>query len=246
MVYYLVERWASLYTKTFIGIMEASDEITNSNLLYSAAKTELNISPEEILYFSKIEFDPGSYLPRIARPQLSIMISVSRPSKGPLYVLAENMVTMPPHDKSCLANSVNQLTILVSNLRDVMKYIQPDHSNLECYGHHTRHILLLASMEFENECKGVLRAHNYGAASDRFDTKDYIKIMKPMRLDDYAVSLSHFPQIDQIAPFVGWNHSSPTKAYPGTMHTMHQSMIENKTFLVQHYQVLLKLYAQLQ
>lgn len=59
------------------------------------------------------------------------------------------------------------------------------------YGHLIRNTLLLAAMEFENECKGVLSANGYTPAANpnRWTTGDFVKALQPLRLTEYEVQL---------------------------------------------------------
>jgi hypothetical protein len=209
MPFYIVETWVNLYDKMFVGLVDVPDATTD---IKSFVSQQLRLSTEKILNVSKCEFSPGEYLPRMARPQLITDYYINVPGKGPLYISGENMASTLPHDPSALANSVNQLTILVHELDDVMRFIQPDKTNLHCYGHHTRNALLLAAMEFENECKGILREHDY--LVDRFNTNDFVKLAFPLRLAEYTIQLSHYPGLDPISPFKGWNSDAPTQSLP--------------------------------
>jgi hypothetical protein len=176
------------------------------------ARTQLNITLSNQLAIQPCEFQPGFFHPKMARPQLINDSYIGGPTKGPLYIYGENMATTLPHDAIALANSLNQLSILIEELKAIMRYIQPDNSNLSSYGHQTRNVLLLAAMEFENECKGVLRANAYNAPSDRFSTNDFVKLLGPLRLAEYAVQLSYYPGLAPIAPFVGWTDTAPTQS----------------------------------
>jgi hypothetical protein len=175
-------------------------------------RTQLRITISNQLEIQPCEFQPGFFYPRIARPQLINNSYVGGPTKGPLYIYGENMATPLPHDAVALANSLNQLSIMIEEMKAIMHHIQPDDSNLSTYGHQTRNVLLLAAMEFENECKGVLRANDYNAPSDRFSTNDFVKLLGPLRLAEYAVQLSYYPGLAPIAPFVGWTDTAPTQS----------------------------------
>lgn len=62
------------------------------------------------------------------------------------------------------------------------------------YGHLIRNTLLLAAMEFENECKGVLVANNYvPPGGPRWNTTDFVKVLGPLRLQEYEVHLNFLP-----------------------------------------------------
>jgi hypothetical protein len=206
---YTVELRTGLYEKGFAGVVEVPSGTSDIN---DFIRKNAGVTVANPLVINKCDFEPGQFYPRMARPQLINNSYIGVAPKGPLYLYEENMAAMLPHDKSSLANSVNQLSILIEELKEIMRYVQPDKSNLNCYGHHTRNVLLLACMEFENECKGVLRAHSYSASNNYYSTNDFVKLLKPLRLSEYTIRLSYYPDLDPVSPFTGWNSAAPTQS----------------------------------
>jgi hypothetical protein len=94
--------------------------------------------------------------------------------------------------------------------------VEPNQANMQTYGHHNRNTLLLAAMEFENESKGVLNANGYipNASSGRWSTVDFVKVLGPLRLQEYKVDLAFYPQIGSRQPFQGWNAQASTQTLP--------------------------------
>lgn len=211
MTSHTVESRVGLYHKTLVGVIDIPPTVTNKD---DYARRNLNITTINLLEINECELAPSTYFPRMARPMMIRDSYIGMPGHGPLYINAENMAGTLPHDRIALANSVNQLAIMIRDLRSIMDYIHPNNQNLECYGHHTRSVLVLAAMDFENECKGLLRAHNYNVANDRFTTNDYVKVAAPLRLEDYEITLSHYPSLPPIKPFDGWDRSNPTLSLP--------------------------------
>ena len=82
------------------------------------------------------------------------------------------------------------------------------------YGHMIRNTLLLAAMEFENECKGLLSAHSYTPihGPNRWNTSDFVKVLAPLRLADFEVSLGYYPSIEPRNLFSNWCSEAPTKS----------------------------------
>ena len=206
---YTAEYRTSLYGKQFAA---AVDVPSGTSDIDGFVRKNAKINVSNPLVINKCDFEPGHYLPRMARPQLINNSYIGGVPKGPLYIYGENMATTLPHDESSLANSLNQLSIMIEELKDIMRFIQPDKSNLNCYGHHTRNVLLLASMEFENECKGVLRAHNYSVSNNYYSTNDFVKLREPLQLSEYTIRLSYYPSLDPISSFTGWNSTAPTQS----------------------------------
>jgi hypothetical protein len=136
------------------------------------------------------------------------------PGPGPLFKMEENAQPPLPHDAVSMSSSVNQLTILVRNLEEIFRSIEPSQANMQTYGHLIRNTLLLAAMEFENECKGVLTANGYSPApaNARWSTADFVKVLSPLRLQEFEVDLSFYPALASRKPFQGWNIPAPTQS----------------------------------
>lgn len=166
------------------------------------------------LSYRRCEFDALEHQPRMARPQLGTSSYINMPGSGPLYVMAENAQPQLPHDNNSLASSLNQLALLVASIRDIFYSIEPHQNNINVYGHLIRNTLLLAAIEFENECKGVLSANEYTPVgnTNRWTTGDFVKVLHPLRLLEYEVQLGYYPAIIPRLPFAGWNSQAPTQS----------------------------------
>jgi len=150
----------------------------------------------------------------MARPQIGFGTYIGLPAPGPLFKTEENGQPPLPHDAASMSSSMNQLTILVRNLEEISRSIEPSQANMQAYGHLIRNTLLLAAMEFENECKGVLAANGYVPTSGptRWSTADFVKVLTPFRLQEFEVKLSFYPAIVPRKPFQGWNIQDPIKS----------------------------------
>ena len=162
----------------------------------------------------RTEVDALRYYPRMARPQVGFSPLINVPGPGPLFKSAENSAPPLPHDAGSLSSSMNQLTVLMQNLEEIFRSIEPDQANMHVFGPLIRNTLLLAAMEFENECKGVLEANGYTPASARWSTADFIKVLGPLRLEEFDVKLAFYPVIASRKPFQGWNPHAPTRSLP--------------------------------
>lgn len=106
---------------------------------------------------------------------------------------------------------------LLDDLADIFEVIEPDPVNLGVYGPALRELLLLAATEFEAACKGALRALGY-PLPDRSSTTQYVHLKTPMRLDEYRLRLSAYPELHgafgEITPFADWDLARPTASLP--------------------------------
>jgi hypothetical protein len=103
------------------------------------------------------------------------------------------------------------LRILLNKLEGLFEVLEPAAANLSAYGHKIREILLLACMEVESSWSAVLKENGY-SSSGQLTTNDYVKLLTPMLLDSYQLSLQSYPQFPSFEPFGGWDVATPTKS----------------------------------
>jgi hypothetical protein len=141
----------------------------------------------------------GEYYPRIYRP---------------VFWHEQDMPKLAPQDEQILASSLGQLVTLTEQLTRIFRVIFPAASNLCTYGHEIRNLILLACTEVEAQWKGILRANNASPAGHYFATKDYVKLLEPLKLAQYQVVLPMYPQLPPLAPFAPWNRQNPSQSLP--------------------------------
>ena len=114
-------------------------------------------------------------------------------------------------DGAALTQSFVALRLLLTKMTDIFQTIEPAPDNLPAYGHKTRELLLLASMEVEASWAAVLKANGYRSRSN-LKTTDYVKLLAPMLLDSYSLTLTSYPGFPRFAPFEGWTSTAPTQS----------------------------------
>ena len=92
-----------------------------------------------------------------------------------------------------------------------------------------RELLLLAATEAEASWAAILKANRY-PPKDRLNTTDYVKLLDPMLLDSYTLSLASYPDFPAFAPLKGWDPKRPTQsldwydAYNATKHNREEHL----------------------
>ncbi|MCR9273272.1 MULTISPECIES: hypothetical protein [Mameliella] len=158
----------------------------------------------------KMELCPGQYYPRIGRP------NDQHPDSGPARPNFANA------DMGELFNSARYYSALVGQLWEVLEVIEPVIENKDCFGNKIRSLLILACTECENQMRLILRCN--GLEKDRYNTSDFVRLLKPMRLNEYALEFSEMPWLGEIHPFRDWSSAKPTvslswyDAYNATKH----------------------------
>jgi len=145
----------------------------------------------------KAECFPGNYYKRIWRPHWP------GPSNYGVISYIQNI--------NKITGSFISLRILLNKLEELFETIEPSVDNLSVYGHKIREILLLACMEVESSWVAVLKENGYQQTMP-WKTTDYIKLLSPMFLDCYRLSLRSYPNFPQFSPFENWNVGNPTQS----------------------------------
>jgi hypothetical protein len=157
----------------------------------------------------KLDIIPGLYHPRIYRP----IHEQNRHSTDFLGMININGdYDYVPHNERSLIQSVQQLSTLINRLVSIFNNIYPTEANFKSYGHEIRNLLILACTEVEAQLKGILMANGYEFGTNGGSMKHYVKLFKVLRLDEYVLKLSHFPDINNVSPFKDWNQNRPTKS----------------------------------
>ena len=166
--------------------------------------------------FHSMALGPGEFYPRIARPTSRIA--------RPIALANESRLWSPSHEaeKAHIANARGQLTLLTRKLEIICQTVQPSEKTLHAYGHEIRNLLILAATEAEMHWRGILVAN--GSQIQRLNSNEYVKLVGPLKLPDYAITFYDFPDLQPIQPFAGWSKADPTEslgwydAYHGVKH----------------------------
>jgi hypothetical protein len=131
-------------------------------------------------------------------------------------------------DQKAFTQSFVALKLLLAKMQDIFETVEPGPANLQTYGHKIRELLLLAAMEVEASWAAVLKANEY--VRDHFTTNDYVKLLRPMRLDSFSVKLRSYTDFPGFTPFRDWDTAHPTNslawydAYNKTKHNREENL----------------------
>ncbi|MFO0957090.1 MAG: hypothetical protein U0800_06435 [Isosphaeraceae bacterium] len=162
------------------------DEPLDERMRLIAPKDEISIP----------SMPPGQYYPRIWRGRDSVQDPVLR-------------VHVTPYFKSFI-DSVEQVEALFSELSSISSVAHLDPQNLTVYGSRIRQMIIVACTEFEAQCRGILKAN--GCIKPRFNTTDYVALLEPLKLNEYSVRLSRYPNLQDLSPFKDWSNSQPSQS----------------------------------
>jgi hypothetical protein len=112
-----------------------------------------------------------------------------------------------------MASLRGQLTALNSRLEAVFQVVHPVQQNQHAYGHEIRNLIILASTEVESHWRAVLKENDFEPSNGRsFTTTDYVRLLAPMKLDEYSVSFPRYPWLEPVSPFKCWDLLKPTQS----------------------------------
>ena len=84
--------------------------------------------------------------------------------------------------------------------------------------------MILACTEVEAQWKNVLSENGYQKSEKTkagklvlidkkyWNTKDYVKLVTKMKLNEYFIVFEQYPSIFELKPFVDWNSGKPTES----------------------------------
>lgn len=110
-------------------------------------------------------------------------------------------------------SSAQTLRVLLKKLGQLFLYIEPTNNGLKTYSHKTRELLILSCTEIENIWKRyMLKAKSASCNDNGFNTKDYVRLKKPLFLEEYEVKFKPYEDIIPIRPFYAWDSDKPTQS----------------------------------
>jgi hypothetical protein len=143
------------------------------------------------------ELEAGIYYPRIWRGTM------------------EESTTLPPLqalDHQAFYSGLQQTDILMNDLEALFRVVHPCAQTNDVYGSEIRNLLILACTEVEAQWRAILEANEATSEGKYFCTKDYVKLLEPLKLREYDYRLHRFPGYTMIRPFAAWQPSDSTKS----------------------------------
>lgn len=97
--------------------------------------------------------------------------------------------------------------MILRDLNNLYDFIEPSDDNLCVYSHRIYELLLRTATEFEANCKGILKANGYSKPENEWGVKDYFKISRAARLNEYSLTFERWETAHEFKPFIEWNPS---------------------------------------
>ena len=144
--------------------------------------------------FRPVEYDAGTAIHSVWRPGLSTT-----------SVLKEALAF---NDQE-LYRASQALRLLVSDLDEILLFIEPDINHLNVYGHKSRELLIAACTEVENYFQHYMRLASATPLRGRYFTaKDYVRLQPKLFIDEFEIEMHAYPVVGTFSPFENWNSSN--------------------------------------
>jgi hypothetical protein len=104
------------------------------------------------------------------------------------------------------------LLLQIQRLDELLHFVEPTRASLSVYSHKSRELLILSCTEAENFWGSFLRIAGETPPKRGFTTNDYVKLLAPLRLGEYAVSLPRYAAVSPRLPFDGWSPANPSQS----------------------------------
>ena len=129
---------------------------------------------------------------------------------------------LSPADTANLVSTVRATRMLYSKLGPLFAAVEPHEMQDLTYGLLQREIMILACTEVESAWRTVLEQSNASPRSGkpgRWSTNDYVRLLGPMRLAEWKVSLSAHHAYREIRRFLAGTLEVRRRAFSGTTPT---------------------------
>ena len=188
------------------NIIDILKEAKSYEIYFEDPDPEMNLE----LVIEETNLEKGVYYPRIYKTvcsddDLSIVTLIGRDKK--------RIETFDiPVDENILINSIEQLNTLTELLNKILRTVFPSPTNFETFGFDIRNLIILSATEFEAQITGILKINEIKPIGKNYRIHDYFKLNKILRLSDYEIKFSRFPDIPILSPFSIWKNETSFKS----------------------------------
>jgi|GEM_PF-941937 len=204
-------------TSCHVSLSLEKTEITSDSNIYDLifnnrdlflANTMIGYHEEAI----KFRLDIGERYKNIYRPLLHCKVGQEGNSIANGVVNSDIYTDPPIINRIEYCNRLNQLEILIDDLKSIFKVIAPTQNNLKSYGHAIRNLIIIACTEIDDMMSIILKNNGIESIGSFYNMNDYIKLCIPLACNKYSISFSRFQELGAFSPFKKWDMKEPTKS----------------------------------
>jgi hypothetical protein len=109
---------------------------------------------------------------------------------------------------------LRQLELILEELKNVFRVIEPTIDNKDSYGNTLRNIIILSCTEIDCMMNKILKSNGYNVKDDRYTMNDYVKLKGALRLDEYSLEFNEYEGMGVFSPYSQWSKEQPTQSIP--------------------------------
>jgi hypothetical protein len=139
----------------------------------------------------RTELGYGQYFPRIWRGETDA-------------VAFDNAAAEP------IVLAIQSAKLIFDWMTRVFQVVQPTRRNFRSFGLEMRQLLIAACTDVESNWKAILKAHGVAPIGRDHGTRDYVKLLGPLRLGEWEVAMPAHFSVGGIRPFATWSPDRPS------------------------------------
>ncbi|MBS1057908.1 MULTISPECIES: hypothetical protein [Gluconobacter] len=166
--------------------------------------SEINLSDESLVFFSKYEGNLGEYNPRIWRGIFSTHDNKFFNDFPGKYFNRSSWISSRTSSKN-----------IYSDLEEIFRYIEPNFRNFHTYSHKLRELLMISCTEVECIMRMICDDNVEEEDIPRnnfYKTGDYFNLKEAMKLGEWSLTLKNYSGLPPLKPFEPWSKDEPTKS----------------------------------
>ncbi len=157
----------------------------------------------------QMRLNPGEKYFNIYRPLLTQKVIKSQYQLLPCI---SDYIDSSPITNQEYNNLLCQLEIVLNDLTNLFKTVALHRSNLMCFGHNIRNIIILACTEIDSMMKNILQRNQIQPINNYYKTNDYYVLADILKLKNYAIRFHRHHDFGTLTPFKDWSKDNPTKS----------------------------------
>lgn len=164
----------------------------------------------EYIHLTKLNLECGCRYSHIYRPLFVSSFNETQ-NYSPLKKIPKDYyVDSPIVNMSEYICHIRQLKLIINDLYDILKVVEPTKSNMKVYGNAIRNVIMLSCTEVDALMKTIFSKN--GSKKKEFRTTDYINLSEPLRLNAYTLMFNDVVNIKGTKPFALWQRPNTTKS----------------------------------
>lgn len=164
----------------------------------------------ENIHLTKLNLECGYRYSYIYRPLFVASFNEIKNYSSLKKIPKEYYVDPPIENMSEYICHIRQLKLIINDLYDILKVVEPTKCNMKVYGNAIRNVIMLSCTEVDALMKTIFSKN--GSKKKEYRTTDYINLLEPLRLNAYTLIFNDIVNLKGTTPFALWQRPKTTKS----------------------------------